>query len=281
MWCHYLCAVLAGDSVSLGVTAAKKKNKNPLDQNTVLQLITVKSVSKLLYENHNIKCHICQRYGGAMLSCELPHEKTKVHISCAQITDGYSLGFTLQETADNKHTACVELDSGRIVPIIMFHNVVLEIGSKKYPLKQLGKKMNGTNTLKPLLQMHIENITKGQQASSHFGPLALSNQLALMRSQNEQEAAKEIKPDEKKCTECSSILSPIWWEGSELNKPDGVCCNVCYHKHHQLEENGYHLDEDVLLEDMINSPLDPSQYGLISTDDVLSSVYPTEQLSVQ
>ena len=129
--------------------------------------------------------------------------------------------------------------------------------------------------------MHIENITKGQQASSHFGPLALSNQLALMRSQNEQEAAKEIKPDEKKCTECSSILSPIWWEGSELNKPDGVCCNVCYHKHHQLEENGYHLDEDVLLEDMINSPLDPSQYGLISTDDVLSSVYPTEQLSVQ
>jgi hypothetical protein len=308
MWCHYLCAVLAGDSVSLAVTAAKKKNKHPLDQTSVSQLITVKSVSKLLYENHNTVCHICQRYGGAMLSCELPGETTKVHISCAQVTDGFSLGFTLKETTDNKFAACVELDAGRIVPTVICHALELNMepkqelnmepeeelnmeskldpslepntGIKKYALSQLGKRVNGTNTLKPLFQMHIENITRGTQPSSHLGPLAFSNQLALV-NQNVPQAIK-TELEEKKCSECFTIASPIWWEGSELDKPDGVYCNVCYHKHHQLEDNEYLVEDEVNLEDLINSPLDPSQYGLVSTDDVLGRAYPaTENVSVQ
>lgn len=267
-WCHLLCAIFGGESVRMEMNPPKRKRNDSSENSTLLDQITIKSVSELLFKNNVANCHICNQLGGSLIKCDAQ----QVHISCAQKTEGYSLGFSLENTEDAKVKVTLGLESGRLVPIAFSPTTII---SSHYSLSELGKRATGPNIQRPLLQLFVEDVVRAGSVHNPVGPHTISNMLVAMQSSyKKSNRIEDIIWPQKVCSACSKSDSPIWWSAADAGKPEGTFCNVCYHRFSEESEEQELSDEEVDLEELINAPLDPRQYGLTSVDDVLGAFKP-------
>lgn len=304
-WCHFVCAILSGDGVNMRVAPTRRRTRSLLDPSALAHIFTITSVTSLLFRNHSKQCHICRWYGGAMLECQAGPTPAMAHISCAQITPGFSLRFRLEKKCLYRFLTRVDSDVGRVVPVIVQDQLLVnglhssepsgqELGGvdenakmvsaqptlpnhslPTYGMTQFALRMSGSTTLKPLFQLFVEDMEKDLHPAKLLGPIARANQLVASRKNFcKTEPLAEVEGTSKTCSRCLTAFSPIWWKAGPGDNHVGVLCNVCHHKTQQQDEDNDKSGEEEPLENVINASLDPTQFGLDSIDDYVNHVQP-------
>lgn len=316
-WCHLLCAIFNYDLVDFKYipqpTVRRLIKEEVTDQKTIIEstqnLISIESISKIYLKNYTSQCGICKSYNGSLMVCHMCEmmgkENEKFHITCAQDTPNFKLGFKLElqslNVKDNKLTkignAC-----GKLKPIL-----VCPEHDQSYPtvydMRALGCRTHGTNKddLKPLIQFFLEDIaranngtklTGGQFKASKYieyckifeeeeAKVKLQNQfLKLFNSVNKMSLSNVNET--KTCGRCKTKASPMWWIkniSQTTNEPDKYLCQLCYHicdrKIDQEDADTEIEDMTKSLVDLLETPLRGENYGIIDDNDKIPESFDT------
>lgn len=168
-WCHLLCALFNHDLVDFSHLGSERKvTKDELHSSSVQVLsniVSIGSVSKIYIRNFRTRCGICDSRNGSLIDCELCQDEEKYHVTCAQDTPNFKLGFKLQNRSSlDKDVRSVKVgDSyGRLKPILVCpkHD---QSASTIFNLRTLGKRAYGSikEEQKPLMQLFLEDVVKG------------------------------------------------------------------------------------------------------------------------
>lgn len=280
-WCHLICALFAHNDVdfrSFSIPSFVSKEIVTAN-NTKPMTAVIESVSKVFIQNSECQCGICNFTSGAMIQCGLCEDSNcKYHITCAQDTPNFKLGFKLipQKASRTIGNAFVGDKLGKLEPILVCPKH--DQPDSVYGLRSMGRRTQNGEP-KPLIQLFIDDVAKlsgsnlsGPQLRAHnYASLidkymAQQSQLSKTASSNLKENEKLIK---KSCEVCSVTSSPKWWsvEGSEK-----VRCQNCFRLEDATKEE-LSEDEGDALQRELNEPLNGEHYGIKDPFDLISNVY--------
>ncbi|CUM56559.1 uncharacterized protein AC631_01829 [Debaryomyces fabryi] len=322
-WCHLVCALFNSDLVnfrSISSTAFNLKRlykEEVIDQYSIIESIhnftAIENVSEIYLQNYTSKCGICYTTNGSLIACDtckLANEDSmKYHITCAQDTPNFKLGFKLcSQRLNDKDNKLVKIDEeyGKLQPTLLCP--IHATSSKIYSMRALGKRVYGISRdeLKPIIQIYLEDLVKSNNASNKLtGPQLKSNTyIKMIKAYEEQEKNHKLKnnylkllnlsniisvkksSDVKSCGRCKTTASPMWWieksnnNNSNFNEVSGSAnqnflCQTCYHVRDEDKELTPEPESQHLF-DLLNEPLDGEIYGLQNNDDNLSDIYTKE-----
>lgn len=323
-WCHLVCALFNSDLInfrSIPSTAFNLKRlvkDDLLDQYSVIESMhnftALESVSEIYLRYYSTRCGICKSSNGSLVGCTHcessgSHCTEKYHITCAQDTPNFKLGFKLQsQRVNDKDNRVIKVDKeyGKLKPVLdcgKHGKTAINI----YGLRTMGKRVYGItkDELKPIIQIYLEDIVKTSQTNNKLtGPQFKSNTYVnMLKVYEEQERSHtlndgylkilnlsniiSIKKSEniKTCERCSTTASPMWWikHLNQTDKKDDVpelanqkfICQTCYHIRDEDSE-ATPESESLSLLDMLNEPLNGENYGLKDCNDNLTDVYKPE-----
>lgn len=263
-WCHLLCAVFNGEFVEFHQPRGKNSNKN------IINTVAITNVDKVFLNNYRHACEICNCKNGAIIKCELCDDKDHFyHITCAQDTPNFKLGFKLVESKDK--LVKVDGHSGKLKAILVCpkHDQSKETILNMRTLgKRVTSKSNASdNEEKPLMQLFLEDLLKNKTAKLS-GQMKLMNYIENFKQfyQLKDDAIDSSKRKEHTCCKCQTETSPIWWPQDESG--DKVLCQSCYH--------GGTSDKMEIVNDddsSVNKPLNGENYGIENELDKLESIY--------
>ncbi|SGZ51227.1 CIC11C00000004798 [Sungouiella intermedia] len=281
-WCHLLCALFTYNETSF-----RNVNSPPFFAKDTTHAFywrpmtaVIESVSKLFIDNRESHCGICNIANGAMIKCDMCDEsETKYHLTCAQDTAKYKLGFKLvpQKASRAAGIAYIGDQLGRLEPILVCPKH--ELKNTVYELRSMGSRTQSSEQ-KPLISLFIEDLVKASMSKLSGPQLRAYNYVTMvdkyMLQQNPVlEATEQIEDSKPKkyCEVCSIKSSPKWWpiEGSK-----GVQCQNCFKlgedENHEITEG----EGDVLAREL-NEPLSGTNFGISGPSDHIRHVYqPTE-----
>ncbi|RCK56192.1 E3 ubiquitin-protein ligase SNT2 [Candida viswanathii] len=267
-WCHLLCAVFNSEHVDFHKPKGTKFNEN------ITNTLSINSVDKIFLNNHRHTCEICETKNGAIIKCELCDDKDHYyHITCAQDTPNFKLGFKLVESKDNLVKA--EGHTGKLKAILVCpkHDQSKET---ILSLRTLGKRVttrsnSSDNEEKPLMQLFLEDLLKNK-TSKISGQLKLMNYIENFKQyyQLKDDIIDSTKRVVHVCDKCQTKTSPIWWPQSESN--ESVLCQSCYHGGKDDKVEGIN-DEEEEEESSIGKPLNGENYGIDDELDRLELIY--------
>lgn len=305
-WCHLLCALFNHDLVDFSHLGSERKvTKDELHSSSVQVLsniVSIGSVSKIYIRNFRTRCGICDSRNGSLIDCELCQDEEKYHVTCAQDTPNFKLGFKLQNRSSlDKDVRSVKVgDSyGRLKPILVCpkHD---QSASTIFNLRTLGKRAYGSikEEQKPLMQLFLEDVVKdnvskltGPQFRSHSyvqnNKLFEMEQDKLKSEYPIETFAQTLFKDKAKtisCFNCRTIASPMWWrrdvlhlaqtEKSQIhtNLTSDAGTYLCQTCHNDQDSS----DKEVIVDDImdtLNQPLNGDNYGIRDEHDRLSDLY--------
>ena len=151
-WCHLLCAIFNHDYVYFEKALEGSHS-----------LVSIVNIDKIFLNNHRLQCEICQSKNGALIKCELCDNNLNYHVTCAQDTPNFKLGFKLVDTGkpDINFVTLVDGDAcGKLKPILVCPK---HDQSKKtiLSLRTYGKRMNSKlNELdyRPLVELYLQDL---------------------------------------------------------------------------------------------------------------------------
>ncbi|RLV90286.1 E3 ubiquitin-protein ligase SNT2 [Spathaspora sp. JA1] len=286
-WCHLLCAVFNHELVSFRQQQPQHQTQNVptiTDSKSIIDsmnnLISVENISKIYLENHKTVCGICNTRNGSMIKCDLCSDEIKYHITCAQDSPNFKLGFKLGSKSSlvDKDIQLVNVEGkiGKLQPILICprHD---QSKSTILNMRTLGKRVHGKEELKPLFQMFLQDILKVNN-NRQYGPNSRAlNYITNFQIYHNSELKDkyEITEDtEHTCIDCNATTSPIWWPiKNESSK--AVKCQSCYHKE-KPEDSTMQEDQNGGLVEGLSRPLNGENYGIIDQYDKVSAIYQPE-----
>ncbi|EMG47050.1 SNT2 E3 ubiquitin-protein ligase SNT2 [Candida maltosa Xu316] len=254
-WCHLLCAVFNNDSSILF-------NK-PQEVSEIHSSISVVNVDKVFLNNHRLVCEICESKNGALIKCELCNDHPHYyHVTCAQDTPNFKLGFTLTDGKDHATTVKVDNRSGTLKPILVCpkHDQSKQtILSMRALGKRASKSSSGENEVKPLMQLYLEDLVRNK-VPRKLGPYLKSINYIENYKQfyHENDEVKDISNKSNTCHKCHTNNSPIWW-----TREENILCQSCYHGD----------QTEIIRDDSIGQPLNGENYGIANEQDMLGLAY--------
>lgn len=296
-WCHLTCAFYACKDIAFrSVPVPSFISKDVLNATNVRSIgCVVESVSRIFVKNYTSQCGICKSCNGALIECDACGENSdKFHVTCAQDTPNFKLGFKIvtQKVSKANTNTYVDESFGKLEPILLCpkHDQRGRIMS----MRKLGKRSpNGES--KPLITLFIEDLTRSTNPKFNGPQLRAHNYIEAIKRFMETESKlanrgveKEIKELPKSCKFCSITSSPKWWkiEDGSGAAPDKVVngtanggthvesytCQNC----HLLERGPDFVPEkpegDAFAEEL-HAPLNGELFGIKSPEDCISSVY--------
>ncbi|KAG7661694.1 SNT2 [[Candida] subhashii] len=287
-WCHLLCAVFNHELVSFRQPPSRKTKKFSEEElkNTknvieaMNSLISIDNVSRVYLNNYKHHCGICDSQNGALIGCYKCENETKYHITCAQDTPNFKLGFKLVEEVGefDKDIQLVNVDGklGKLRPIL----VCPKHDQSRYTIlnsRTLGKRVHSkSDDLKPLFQLFLEDLVKPNSVNNGQNIKSI-NYINNCQIYNKRfEIPSLLKPSEVKkrilkCRRCSTDTSPKWWDTHDDLKL--ALCQSCYHKKDQDGKLEDQEEKEPTLLDILTKPLNGENYGIIDQDDKLSKIY--------
>ncbi|EAZ63686.2 putative PHD type zinc finger protein with BAH domain-containing protein [Scheffersomyces stipitis CBS 6054] len=312
-WCHLLCAIFNHDLISFRPSTTTSNSSKRIIKEDVSDMramvdaiysgIHIESVSKVFIQNYRSTCGICQSRNGSMVKCDLCDDNIKYHLTCAQDTPNFKLGFKLVAPVNEKDHQIVKVGNvvGKLKPILVCpkHD---QSTSTVANLRSIGKRVFGVNKdePKPLIQLFLEDAVKnntikltGPQLRSKSyienynlfrGESEFNRQNSLLSLHNEQ--------SEKICSACNTRTSPMWWnkertsqakiEQIESNGPQSkevYLCQSCYHNNDDDDKNETDdTEEGESLIDVLRKPMSAEHYGIRNEKDRLSDIYVSKLL---
>ncbi|KAK6200978.1 uncharacterized protein RJT21DRAFT_139465 [Scheffersomyces amazonensis] len=316
-WCHVLCAIFNHEHVTLRghqpIQHSLNRQSPPNDSYITDNGIAFESVSDIFVRPNNPSCGICSARNGSMICCEICGPSDKYHVTCAQDTPNFKLGFSLDHRSvkeKDSYLVSVNGSYGILHPILICpkHD---QTSSTVFGMRTLGKRVHGTSKDegKPLIQLYLEDITRqnyllkpGPQSKSKFYIERFKASVEDSQEGFSWKADPESPIKAKKncihCIECSTTTSPIWWEHfatnstitTTTNGTRGYLCQICYHNSLDKEEkNEIEIDTEtetgtetkVVSEEedtetfvqALNAPLIGSHYGIQDQTDNVRSIF--------
>lgn len=265
-WCHLICAAFSANLIGFRpcVTNFPKKLTKDDYANKKIDLINkvigIETVSNVFSNNFDKQCQICHKLNGSLIKCDECDFIS--HVTCAQDSENYSLGFKLDDHDESK---LIKIDdkTGAIKPILLCSNHSLTLSI--YSLQTLGKRVNQKEESKPLIQIYFEDISKNNLVKFN-GPYLKS--LQYLENMNVGKVSEnDIHAPQTICTRCNTSSSPIWWD--DPDETDKEICQRCYHFQDEEDSKESSPTEDFI--DVLNKPLNGEYYGIVDEDDHVSS----------
>lgn len=309
-WCHLLCALFSYKDIdfnwnpSLSTPNFRKIHQNVtserVKQKFILESLTspleIHNVSRIFVNNISHKCTICGHNNGCLVPCMLCEDDKKCHVSCAEDTPDYKIGFRLLATNNEKDSKLTKIGDklGHLEPTIICNDHG-ELGDNInfYTLRHTGKRnqSSGREESKPLIQLFIEDLVKGNTIKLTGPQKRASNYLDLIQTylQNTHNSDSSFtdKSRPKNCDTCHTDASPMWWsiDSSSFEKnPESIqkfLCQTCYHSSKSLTDSEDQDDQNEEAKQFIatiNQPLTGEQFGLIDNNDTIGDVIDPLQL---
>ncbi|GEQ68842.1 hypothetical protein JCM33374_g2511 [Metschnikowia sp. JCM 33374] len=231
-WCHMICALFCHEKISFRNVSAPNFIPKEIMASTNTKSLgcMVESVSRVFAENFDKSCGICKSFNGGLINCDLCEDKGKVyHVTCAQDTPNFKLGFKLVPQRITKlHTSTIVRDkTGKLVPILVCpehdqKGTVLDI-------REQGKR-SSAGEMKPLIQLFMEDLMR--HGSRMSGPQLRAHNyismIATLMDKVDRQNGKKNESSERGCAKmschfCKISSSPKWWPlDSPHQKKDGL-----------------------------------------------------------
>lgn len=276
-WCHLLCALFTYKETSFRSISTPpffaKDATHAFYWRPMAAVI--ESVCKNFIENYESHCGICNVVNGAMIKCDLCEDsETKYHLTCAQDTPKFKIGFKLiaQKASKAIGNAYVGDELGRLEPVLVCPKH--EQKATVHSLRTLGRRTQNSE-LKPLISLFIEDLVKTYTSKLSGPQLRANNYISMVdRYMLLRESVSE-GPDSAEsttgifCKFCSIKSSPKWWpvEGST-----GVQCQNCFRLEDGEKGKNTEGEGDVLAREL-NEPLSGINFGIKDPSDHISQVY--------
>lgn len=238
-WCHMICALFCHEQISFrNVQAPSFIPKEIMSSTNTKSLgCMVESISRVFVENFDKRCGICQCLNGGLISCDLcKDEDNFYHVTCAQDTPNFKLGFKLVPQRITKfHSSTIVRDQvGRLEPIM----VCPKHEQKGTVLDMRGQgKRSSTGESRPLIQLFIEDLMRnghrltGPQLRAHnYISMITTFMDKVDRNNGRSPGVAEHASSKVSCNYCKIASSPKWWpleniENDEKSKKeDGEGC---------------------------------------------------------
>lgn len=281
-WVHLLCALFSHNQVSFrNILPPSFISKEVMNCTSTRHVgCAVESVSNVFVENYTSRCGICKSYSGAMITCDACRGE-KYHITCAQDTPNFKLGFKLvpQKISRASTNTYIGEETGKLEPVLLCPRH--DQRNALYNMRALGKRtLNGE--LKPLMQLFIEDICRLANHRLTGPQLKAHNYMKMIEkfTQTEEELAAKAResglPQKNSscnnhvCEVCKLTASPKWWPSPE--KPNAFRCHSCHH----LNDMGRIVEADAesaQLVNELNEPIRAEHFGLKEPLDHISKVY--------
>lgn len=287
-WAHLLCALFSHKHISFrNIAPPSFISKDVLNSTATKQVgCAIESVSNVFLENYTNRCSICKSLSGAMIHCDGCKDlEEKFHITCAQDTPNFKLGFKLvpQRMSKANTNTYIGEEAGKLEPILLCPRH--EQRGAIHNMRTLGKRtLNGE--LKPLIQLFIEDIARLTNFKCTGPQLKAQNYMKMVEkfTETEEEMAaryrapteyrkdkeKEKEKKELSCDVCKITASPKWWPSPQ--NPESVRCRNC----HLLEDidriASAELEGDSLAKEL-NEPIRAEHFGLQDPLDHILQVY--------
>lgn len=288
-WCHWICALFAHEDVSFKhITSPVYSRRTPQDghdkdRTLVSEAIqahtAIESVLASLVRNLSRLCAICHSFGGSLVSCGSCDDI--FHVTCAQTTPGFRIGFSLTPTKPlpgrgHQPLARVGDQTGILVPSVVCkkHDTSVLL----FGLREPGKRVHGVGReeTRPLIQLFIDDTVRANSANKLrlSGPQFLAHSyMTMIRQFADRKPVSEEKDvgSSRSCSRCRTPASPMWWPGPSGS--ENVLCQGCYHRSMAAAEGDIGEEEVPGLLEVLNEPLDGRNYGLAAADDRLDAVF--------
>ncbi|OBA21785.1 hypothetical protein METBIDRAFT_16615, partial [Metschnikowia bicuspidata var. bicuspidata NRRL YB-4993] len=161
-WCHMICALYCHDQIAfrhvLAPTFVAKEILGSTSTKSIGCLI--ESVSKVFVENFDKRCGICNCFNGGLIKCDMCEtEDNAFHVTCAQDTPNFKLGFKLVPQKINRSSTntFVRDQVGKLQPILICPKH--EQKGNILEIRDQGKR-SPSGESKPLIQLFIEDLMR-------------------------------------------------------------------------------------------------------------------------
>lgn len=277
-WCHLICALYGYQRMSFRhVPVPTTIPKDILNSTQTRSLpLVIESVSRTYAENMRRQCAICQLFNGSLVQChQCNDDDTWYHVTCAQETPEFKLGFLLAESRAPKalSNTIVMDQKGRLEPALICPKH--DQKGTFFHMREQGKRTPFSES-KPLIQLFIEDLTRsqhrlsGQQLKAH-NYIAMMDLLARGR---DEDCIKKKKQKTKVCAVCKTSSSPMWNKRPEKPTAFGDeyshVCQTCF----LLEDDAPIQNEregDSFIEEL-NKPLEGSIFGVKHMQDYVTDI---------
>lgn len=288
-WCHWLCALFAHEDVSFKqVTSPVYVRRTPenghdkdktLVSEAILAHTAIESILAVLVSNLNRLCGLCGSQGGALITCASCEDT--FHVSCAQNAPKFRVGFTLTPTklaAGRGHQPLARVgdQTGILVPNVLCNKH--DESTPFFELRERGRRVHGVGReeKRPLIQLFLEDAVRANSANKLrlSGPQFLAhNYMKTIRQLMNGLLVQQPKETftGNSCSRCHTPASPMWWPTGAGT--EDVFCQGCHHSVKTALETATPEEVVPSLLEILNEPLDGSNYGLASTDDRLADVF--------
>lgn len=271
-WCHLVCAMFSSPrAVFRGLHAPSFMSKDVVHSGGVRSIgRIVETVDPVYMDNFRDQCGICGETNGAMMACGgCSSSSSKIHVACAQETNGYELAFRISTVAARKPstTTFVGSEQGKLEPVLIRSSHDHKHGV--YGLREHGRR-TPTGEPKPLMNLFLEDIVRTVNPRANGPQLKALNYIALVEQFARGSSGKENNGDDsgaavglkrEQCTACGTSFSPRWW-----GHGDAVKCQSCHHS----RNTEAHFREGDLLREELCRPLDGAHHGIRSPADVMA-----------
>ncbi|ODV76943.1 uncharacterized protein CANTADRAFT_71228 [Suhomyces tanzawaensis NRRL Y-17324] len=289
-WCHLLCAIFNHNLVEFKALPSSSSSKK-LDINSTKSIIesvqspiAIEGVSKVHLKHYHSKCGICDSRNGSMIRCDICSNDDAYHVTCAQDTPYFHLGFELDSSKFNeKDGSVVKVGEkiGKLRPVLICpkHEKPETVES----MRAIGHRLHGggKDEAKPLVLLFLEDLVR-HNASKLTGPQFRSNNYIqncklfeeedkLLRAKVQTSYFGTIpKRFQPSCGKCHTVASPVWW-ANDVTTNQKYMCQTCHR--HTVEGEGEVEEKQESLLELLGKPLDGSNYGVRDQKDDLLKVY--------
>lgn len=286
-WCHLSCALFSYKNIIFrNLTTAPFVSKEISHaMNTRCSSTAVESVSNVFLENYTCRCGICGSLSGALVQCDMCEETNKFHVTCAQDTKNFRLGFKLctSKASKTNTNTYIDKDVGKLEPILLCPNHADHLALK---IRDQGRRTS-TGELRPLVLLFIEDISKSVSPKLNGPQLKALNYISMIAKFMDTEdvlpqklkitADEPEKPPQLVCVACGIKSSPSWWPQGEDSY---VKCQNCHFNQPKEGEEESQVLEGQIFKKELEEPLDGEFYGIRGPSDAVSSIYqPPEPIS--
>ena len=208
------------------------------------------------------------------------------HVTCAQDTPNFKLGFKLIDTRGPDINSVKLLDEdvcGRLKPILVCPK---HDQSKKtiLSLRTYGKRMNSKFNevdYRPLIELYLQDLINDKNNKrGKFSKLInyIENYKQFFHHQtdnNENRDTLESSQTVNECFRCTTTNSPIWWTVDNTK-----LCQSCYHgEGDNLRET--EKSESESMKDGVYAMLNGENYGIKNELDKLDFIYKPNIIELQ